>query len=167
MLPPPKRKRTPKDQNRPTCDRKALQLQLHVWRNKAHQLDSLRAVRPPSFICDDKSIIKLSTIRPDKVMCPLDLVRALDETEDWQAEWAEQVYNVIHQFDLDTGNHLKDDELRGDADNEQEASKEADSPDGTEDAEIIVPRKRARVSKIPSRVPVLVSVANLPAQRNK
>ena len=91
-------------------------------------------------------------------------MRVLDETEDWQAEWAEQVYNVIHQFDLDTSNHLKDDELRGDADNEQEVSKEADSPDGTEDAEIIVPRKRARVSKIPSRVPVLVSVANLPAQ---
>jgi hypothetical protein len=33
MLPPPKRKRALKGQNRPTCDRKPLQLQLHAWRN--------------------------------------------------------------------------------------------------------------------------------------
>lgn len=170
MLPPAKRTRAPKGQNRPTCDRKPLQRRLHAWRDKAHQLDSLRAVRPPSFICDDKSIIKLSTIRPDKVTCPLDLVRALDETEDWQAEWAEQVFSVIREFDMDISNHDEDDELIGDADDEAEVSEEADGLNETQDddeEEIVIPRKRARVSKIPSRVPVLVSVTNLSTQRKK
>jgi hypothetical protein len=167
MLPLAKRTRAPKGQNRPTCDRKPLQHRLHAWRNKAHQLDSLRAVRPPTFICDDKSIIKLSTIRPDKVTCPLDLVRALDETEDWQAEWAEQVFSVIREFDLEVS---IPDELIGDADDEEEVSEEADGLNKTEDdddEEIVIPRKRARVSKIPSRVPILVSVINLPTQRKK
>jgi hypothetical protein len=167
MLPPAKRTRAPKGQNRPTCDRKPLQRRLHAWRNQAHQLDSLRAVRPPSFICDDKSIIKLSTMRPDKVTCPLDLVHALDETEDWQVEWAEQVFSVIREFDASGSNHDVDDELVGD---EEEVSEEADGLNETQDdeeEEIVIPRKRARVSKIPSRVPVLVSVTNLSTQRKK
>jgi len=61
-------------------------------------------------------------------------VHALDETEDWQAEWAEQVFNVIHEFDLDTSNHDKDDGLRGDTDDKEEmGEEEADGLDGTQD----------------------------------
>jgi hypothetical protein len=97
-------------------------------------------------------------------------VRALDETEDWQAEWAEQVFSVIREFDMDISNHDEDDELIGDADDEAEVSEEADGLNETQDddeEEIVIPRKRARVSKIPSRVPVLVSVTNLSTQRKK
>jgi hypothetical protein len=73
-------------------DRKPLQCRLRNWRSEAHLLDPLRAVRPLSFICDDKSLVKLSTLRADKVTCVLDLVRALEETEEWAQEWGEQVF---------------------------------------------------------------------------
>jgi hypothetical protein len=106
-------------------------------------------------------------MHPDKVTCPLDLVHTLDETEDWQVEWAEQVFSVIREFDSSGSNRNKDDELVGD---EEEVSEEADGLNETQDdheEEIVIPRKRARVSKIHSHVPVLVSVTNLSTQRKK
>jgi hypothetical protein len=78
-VPLEKRKRkSPKGQNHPTVDRKPLQCHLQTWCSNAHTLDPLCTVRPPSFILDDKSLIKLSTLHADKVTCVLDIVQALD-----------------------------------------------------------------------------------------
>jgi len=74
----------------------------------------------------------------------------------------------ICEFDLDTSNHDEDDGLRGDADDEEEmGEEEADGLDGTQDAEIIIPRKRAQISNIPSHVPIIVSITNLSTQQKK
>jgi len=162
--PPLKRKRkSTKGQNRPTINRKPLQCHLRAWRSEAHLVDPLRAVRPYSFICDDKSIVKLSTLRSDKVTCVLDIVRALEETEEWGEEWGAQVFDVIQAFDKAA------DSVDEDTDEEEDVQDivEAEETENEEesDEEIIQPRKRTRMIVAPSRVPVLVSVTNAPSKR--
>jgi hypothetical protein len=155
-LPPLKRKRkSTKGQNCPTTDRKPLLCRLRAWRSGAHLLDPLRAVRPISFICDDKSLVKLSTVRADKVTCVLDIVRLLEETDQWAEEWGGQIFDVIRGFDKKVDG--------GDENSEEDAAEESEDKVVSDDAfedEIIVPRKRARVTVAPSRVPVLVSITN-------
>ena len=153
--PPLKRKRkSTKGQNRPTINRKPLQRHLRAWRSKAHLLDPLRAIQPHSFICDDKSIVKLSTLRSNKATCVLDIVRALEETEEWGA----QVFDVIQAFDKTADSIDENTDKEEDAQNIAEAEETENEEES--DEEIIQPRKRTRMIVAPSRVHVLVSVTN-------
>jgi hypothetical protein len=141
--PPLKRKRkSTKGQNRPTIDRKPLQHHLRAWRSKAHLLDPLRAVRPHSFICDDKSIVKLSTLRSDKVTCMLDIVRALEETEGWGA----QVFDVIQAFDKAANSVDEDTDEEEDAQDIAEAEETENEEEA--DEEIIQPRRGTSVKSL-------------------
>ena len=80
-------------------DHKPLLCHLQMWCSEAHLLDPLRAIQPLSFICDNKSLVRLSILHTDKVTCVLDLVWALDETEEWAEEWGRQILDVIQTFD--------------------------------------------------------------------
>jgi hypothetical protein len=152
-----------------------LQSHLQAWRTEAHALDNLRSVRPITFICDDKSIVKLATIRSNKVTCVLDIVRALDETEEWGGEFGRAVYNVICAYDSDKSLNTGDNsEQSSEAEEEDEEAEEAaenesswiGSEDGASNSdsseeEEIIPHKRARMAPKLSRVPVLVSITNI------
>jgi hypothetical protein len=150
-----------------------LQSHLRVWHTEAHALDPLCSVRPSTFICDNNSIVKLSTMHPDKITCVLDITRALDETEEWAEEFGSQVYHVILAYDFDkawtfanTNNETSECEV--DADEEEEEEEEARSEDEAseiEEEEEIIPRKCARMAGVLSREPVLVSVTNRPTYK--
>ena len=164
-----RKKRTPKGQNRPMAQRPHLQSRLRAWRTEAHALDPLHSVRPSTFICDDKSIVKLSTMHPDKITCALDITRALDETEEWAEEFGNQVYRVMLAYDLDkawtfanTNDETSECEEEDEEDEEPEAGLEDEASEVEEE---IIPRKRARMAGVPSREPVLVSITNRPTCR--
>jgi len=56
-------------------------------------------VWPPTFILDNTDIKKLSMLHPAEVTGPERVVSALDETQEWQANWSEQVYEIIRTYD--------------------------------------------------------------------
>ncbi|KAK7034169.1 P-loop containing nucleoside triphosphate hydrolase protein [Favolaschia claudopus] len=99
-LNPPKAKK-PKGKgkkNRKVADRVPLQDQLNDWLSSAHTTDPLRAVRPPTFILDAKSIKSLSTVHPDRMRSPDDVTSTLDETPEWAEEWASKVFYGTLRF---------------------------------------------------------------------
>ncbi|KAK7002510.1 P-loop containing nucleoside triphosphate hydrolase protein [Favolaschia claudopus] len=100
-LNPPKAKK-PKGKgkkNRKVADRVPLQDQLNDWLSSAHTTDPLRAVRPPTFILDAKSIKSLSTVHPDRMRSSDDVTSTLDETPEWAEEWASRVFYAISKYD--------------------------------------------------------------------
>ena len=102
----------------------------------------------------------------------LDIVLALGETEEWAEEWGEQVFHVIQVFDQDKGSddensaaHSCEEKETAECVEHEEAFDREDSEESED--EIIVPRKRARATVAPSRVPVLVSIINSPSRRQR
>ncbi|KAJ7096169.1 hypothetical protein C8R44DRAFT_749016 [Mycena epipterygia] len=87
--------------NRKVADRGDLQERLYHWRATAHSLDSLRAVRPASFIIDAKGIKSLSAVHPDRMRSLDQVVSTLQESSEWGEEWGEKVFGVISTYDLE------------------------------------------------------------------
>ena len=152
-------------QNRPTIDRKPLQCHLRAWHSKAHLLDPLRTVQPLSFICDNKSIVKLSTLHSDKVTCVLDIVQALEETEEWEEEWGAQVFDVIQAFDKAVDSVDEDTDKEEDAQNIVEAEETENKEES--DEEIIQPCKQTRMIVALICAPVLVSITNASSKQKQ
>ena len=100
VLPPLKEKRKAQDRRRTTDERKSLASRLVGWRHNAHTNDPLAAVRLPSFIIDDASIVTLAKFHPlDITMSQIRVV--LDKTAAWEEEWSLRIFDVIQQFDKD------------------------------------------------------------------
>lgn len=95
--PKAKRKRTPK--SRPIPDRDELAAQLLVWRLNASTTDPLAAVRPISFIIDDKGILALAKLHPNDINDRRKIVTTLNETVEWDEEWSQKILNVIQKYD--------------------------------------------------------------------
>ncbi|CAA7268576.1 unnamed protein product [Cyclocybe aegerita] len=79
--------------------RETLVSRLDVWRFEAHARDTLRSVRPSSFIIDDKSIAKLARLHPTTVNSPAQITLELNETPEWQNEWSKSIFDVINTYD--------------------------------------------------------------------
>jgi hypothetical protein len=65
---------------------------LHVYAN---------GVRAPSWIIDDKDIVKVSKVYPKDITTEDQLVDILAETEEWREEWAAQILQVIKTYDTE------------------------------------------------------------------
>lgn len=70
-----------------------------MWRNEAHKHDPLAAVRPPTFILDDKGIKTLARIYPTEIRNTTQVVQALEETEEWDQEWSKEIIAIIQAYD--------------------------------------------------------------------
>ena len=99
ILPPAKEKRRSKNKVRPSKDRGVLKLRLLSWRTEIHKHDPLAAVRPPTFILDDKGIKTLATIHPTEIRNTTQVVQALNETEEWDQEWSKEIVAIIQAYD--------------------------------------------------------------------
>ena len=62
---------------------------------------------PPSFIIDNKSIIKLSSAHHHKLTNEAQVVVALNENQEWKNEWAVKVFDVIQTNDKELHTHCK------------------------------------------------------------
>ncbi len=80
-------------------DRKELVSRLFTWRLEASTNDLLAAVRPPSFIVDDKGILTLAKLHSTEVTHHKQVVSALKETQEWQDEWSTKIFNIIQNYD--------------------------------------------------------------------
>lgn len=98
ILPPPKEKRRGANKLRKPKDRAELKTRLLAWRADAHSQDYL-AVRPYSYILDDKAIKLLSTLHPTNIRSSEQLVLALNETEEWNQEFSTKILAIIHTYD--------------------------------------------------------------------
>ncbi|KAJ6578786.1 hypothetical protein DFH09DRAFT_347734 [Mycena vulgaris] len=92
----------PKDPQSKVIDRAGLQNRLRAWVASSHASDSLRAVRPASFILDAKGIKSLSTVHPDRLQSVAQVVSTLQETREWEHEWGGGgVFVVISDYDTE------------------------------------------------------------------
>ncbi|KAH9011588.1 hypothetical protein EDB84DRAFT_1445095 [Lactarius hengduanensis] len=99
ILPPLRKKRKAGVKVRATNERAPLTDRLIAWRLRVHDSDPLASVRPPTFILNDSSIKKLSRLHPAEVTGPEKMVSVLGETQEWQANWSGQVYEIIRAYD--------------------------------------------------------------------
>jgi len=99
ILPPAKKKRPSKKKVRPLKERGDLKLCLLSWRTETHEHDPLAAVRPPSFILDDKGIKTLATMHLTEIRNTTQVVQALGESEEWDQEWSKKILTVIQTYD--------------------------------------------------------------------
>lgn len=74
---------------------------LVAWRHNAHTKDPLAFARPPSFIIDDASIVILAKLHSQYLTDYHQITVTLDQTVEWEEEWSEEIFDVIHQFDQD------------------------------------------------------------------
>ena len=98
-----KRKSAKKAQN--TKDLQELIAQLFNWWYNESSNDVLAIVQPPSFIIDNKSIIKLSSIHPSELTNEAQVVFALNESQEWKNEWATKIFDVIQTYDKELYTH--------------------------------------------------------------
>jgi hypothetical protein len=99
LPPPPRNKRKAGVKVRATIERGPLRARLMAWRIQAHASDPLASVRPQTFIIDNIDINKLSRLHPTEVTDCQRVVSALNETQEWQASWSEQIYDIIRAYD--------------------------------------------------------------------
>jgi hypothetical protein len=134
--------------NRPVADRKPLRNLLRQFRLKAHDSDSLRAVRPACFILSDIAITTLTKVHPIRMKSAEDVVSALEETNEWGIEWSLEVFDVIHTFDNPsadpTENDASDEDDVNDSPHESESGDEAEVP-------ISLKRRRLAEQDIPAK----------------
>ena len=76
-----------------------LKLRLLSWCNETHKHDPLAAVRPPTFILDDKGIKTLAKIHPTEIRNSAQVVHALHETAEWDQEWSKDIIAIIQAYD--------------------------------------------------------------------
>lgn len=86
---------------RPAIERQSLISRLVSWRVEAHIEDLYAVVRPPSFIIDDTSILKLARFPRNHFTDHCQVTLELNETQEWQEEWSTKIFNIIHRFDCE------------------------------------------------------------------
>ena len=83
---------------RTKADRQPLHEKLVAWRSEAHACHENQLVYPLTWICDDQGLELLSKTHPDDLQSTQNIIELLDETEEWGCEFAEQVLDIIQQF---------------------------------------------------------------------
>ena len=94
-----KRKRQP--QYHAKEDRGSIFNTLLAWQNEAHNPDPDSFLQPATWLIDNKGLDLLSKIHPSDIYSPQAIVDLLQETPEWADDFAQQVFNVIKQFDRD------------------------------------------------------------------
>ncbi|KAG1765404.1 hypothetical protein EDD22DRAFT_845388 [Suillus occidentalis] len=95
-MPSTKRKRT-KLQDKEL--HKPLLAKLKKWRTDTHFNDPLQSVWPITWLCDDNSLEILSKTNPDNLRTVDNIIKLLEETEEWGKDCGQQILKVIARFD--------------------------------------------------------------------
>ena len=94
-----KRKRQP--QYRAKEDQASLFNTFLTWWNEAHNCDPDSYSQSATYLVDNKGLNLLSKIHPSDIYSPQTIMDLLQETPEWADEFAQQIFNVIKQFDRD------------------------------------------------------------------
>lgn len=86
---------------RPTQDRPALIELLTDWRKVEHSDDPIASSFPIGFIIEDLSIVNLAKAPVNSFKCAHDITAYLNETLEWEGLWAEEILQLIIDFDAD------------------------------------------------------------------
>jgi len=86
---------------RPTPARPGLEARLNRWLIHEHSVDSLRSVRPPHLILSHSQRFELVRAHPKRLKSVSDITTLLNESSEWESEWASKIYGVITQFNVD------------------------------------------------------------------
>ncbi|KAF8272466.1 hypothetical protein EI94DRAFT_1796088 [Lactarius quietus] len=72
--------------------------------------DPLASVLPAYFILDDMGIKTLARLHPSNITHPGQVVDVLNETQEWQDEWAVPLFQVIQDYDHELADHRKEED---------------------------------------------------------
>ena len=77
---------------------------LLTWQNEALDLDLNSFAQPATWIIDNKGLNLLSKLHLSDIYGQKTIVDLLQETPEWANKFAQQIFNIIRQFDW---NHIK------------------------------------------------------------
>ena len=83
----------------PTNQRSALDELLIEWLKIQHANDSLGVFRAEYDILSIEQREQLCRTHIKYITSSADIVRIVDETEEWAEEWAEVIYNLIRDYE--------------------------------------------------------------------
>ena len=83
----------------PTAQRPALDDILIKWLKMQHAIDSLGVFWAEYDILSFDQRDQLCRTHFKYIKSPANIVRIVDETEEWAEEWAEMIYNLIHDYE--------------------------------------------------------------------
>ena len=86
---------------RPPKERPALDFQLIQWLKLEHETDPLRSVRPPHFILSQMQRFNLTRVNANQIKSPSDITALLNESSDWEDEWALKLFNLFLLYKAD------------------------------------------------------------------
>ena len=84
---------------RPTAQRPALDEILIKWLKMQHANDSLGVFRAEYDILSFEQREQLCCTHIKYITSSADIVKIVDETEEWAEEWAEMIYNLICDYE--------------------------------------------------------------------
>jgi hypothetical protein len=84
---------------RPTAQRPALDELLIKWLKFQHANDSLGIFRAEYDILSFEQRDQLCRTHIKYITSSADIVRIVDETEEWAEEWAQMIYNLICDYE--------------------------------------------------------------------
>jgi hypothetical protein len=86
---------------RPPKERPALDFCLIQWLKHEHETDLLRSVRLPHFILSQTQHFNLTQVNPNQIKSPSDITVLLNESSDWEDEWALKLFNLFLLYKAD------------------------------------------------------------------
>ncbi|KAJ7574751.1 hypothetical protein C8J56DRAFT_1064439 [Mycena floridula] len=85
---------------RPVTQTVTLRATLRKWRDSLSLSPPMSVVWPSQFILDDTDIQTLAAVSADSLDEPSDMTDTLDKSEEWDEDWAAEVLEVVHKYDL-------------------------------------------------------------------
>ena len=82
----------------PTWERHELDLRLIAWVEYEHSQDRYSIFRAPYDILSRAQRDLLVCTQISAITAPSSITKILDETSEWEAEWAEKLYKVIWEY---------------------------------------------------------------------
>lgn len=90
----------PSNRFRPTWERHGLDLLLIAWVEYEHSQDPFSAFRTPYDILSRTQRDLLVRTQYSAITSASSITNILNETSEWEEEWAEKIYNVIRDYQL-------------------------------------------------------------------
>jgi hypothetical protein len=85
----------------PTNQRPYLEFRLIEWLQREHLADPCRAVRPPELILSENQRASLVCADPKTLKSAKDITALLQESDEWDDEWSEKLFEVVTKFEVD------------------------------------------------------------------
>ena len=90
----------PSNRYRPTWERHGLDLLLIAWVEYEHSQDTCLAFRAPYDILSRAQRDVLVRTQYQAITSSSSITKILDETSEWEEEWAEKIYKIICDYQL-------------------------------------------------------------------